>query len=168
MIYLDLSSLNEQLHNECESTFQEEMEASDGTRCMLDTPQFNEIKLTKPSLEAQQVLCFFANLSCPISMMRFAASMFPYQSKKWPISSVELSQIYMLEAIEAVINLHYDKRAREMLVGFQSTNEFKGIMLVAHEIVDSVAVSENICTEVRDFIVENINLPTALLGRFFQ
>ncbi|RHW77809.1 hypothetical protein [Colwellia sp. RSH04] len=168
MIYLDLSSLNEQLHNECESTFQEKMEASDGTRCMLDASQFSGIMLTKPSLQSQQILCFFANLSCPISMMRFASSLFPYHSKKWPISSFELSQIYMLEAIEVAINLHFDKIAREMVADFQSSREFKEIMLIAHEIVDRIAVPEHICPEVYEFILGNIDLSMAITGRTVQ
>lgn len=168
MNYLDLSGLNEQLNNDCESTFQEKMEASDGTRCMLDASQFSGIMLTKPSLQAQQILCFFANLSCPISMMRFASSLFPYHSEAWPIASYELSQLYMLEAIESAINLHYDKIAREMVADFQSTREFKEIMLIAHEIVERVAVPEHICPEVCEFISENINLPTALPSRVVQ
>lgn len=135
---------------------------------MLGAAQFNGVNLTKASLQAQQVLCFFANLSCPISMMRFASSLFPYHSEAWPIASYELSQLYMLQAIEAAINLHYDKIARKMLADFQSTREFKEIMLIAHEIVDRITVVEHICPEIYEFILGNIDLSTAITGRTVQ
>ncbi|GAA0811345.1 hypothetical protein GCM10009111_03730 [Colwellia asteriadis] len=162
MIYLDLSRLDEQLNNDCESTFQEKMEASDGTRCMLNASQFSGIMLTKASLQAQQILCFFANLSCPISMMRFASSLFPYHSEAWPIASYELSQLYMLEAIEAAINIHYDKIARKMIEDFQSTREFKSIILIASEIIERIAAPQHICPEVDAYIREHIKFNTVM------
>lgn len=168
MIYLDLSGLDEKLADDCELFFQEKMEQSDGNRCLLTMAQFKEIKLTQPSLQSQQVLNFFANSSCPFSMMRFAASLFPYSSKKWPIKSYELSQLYMLKAIEAVINIRYDKIVREEIEDYQSGKEFKGIMLIAHEIIDRVAVQEHICPEVCDFIMDRINMTTVVPSRTVQ
>lgn len=162
MIYLDLGGLDEQLHNDCESTLQEKMNESDGQLCMLNNIQFKGVKLTKASFQAQQILCFFANLSCPISMMRFAASLFPYSSKKWPVRSYELSQIYMFEAIETTINLHYDKKAREVVKCFESTREFKSIILIASEIIERIAAPQHICPEVDAYIREHIKFNTVM------
>ena len=162
MIYLDLEGVDEQLHNDCESTFQEKMNESDGQICILNNIQFKGVKLTKASFQAQQILCFFANLSCPISMMRFAASLFPFSSKKWPVRSYELSQIYMFGAIETTINLLYDKKAREVVKCFESTREFKSIMLIASEMIDRVAIPLNICPEVDAYIRGHIKFNTVM------
>ena len=105
MLSIDLSRLNENVAERCEQMFQEKMHESDGKRCIISSSMFEEIDLTKSTVEAQIIINIFANISCPISCFRFAASLYPYQWPTWHIVSYELSQAYMFDAIETTINL---------------------------------------------------------------
>jgi len=152
MLRIDLSRLNDSISDQCEKIFQQKMEATDGKICILASSVLGEIDLATQSVEAQIVLNIFANISCPISCFRFAASLYPYSYPTWPVTSRELSQAYMLEAIEVALNLGYDKKAMMILNEFQNTREFISVMQIANEMYERMPVSSLICSEVAEFI----------------
>ncbi|MDO6444183.1 hypothetical protein Q4493_00195 [Colwellia sp. 1_MG-2023] len=152
MLSIDLSRLNENIAEECEKLFQEKMQESDGKRCIISSSMFNEIELIKPTVDAQVIINIFANISCPISCFRFAASLYPHRWPTWPIVSYEMSQAYMFEAVEIAINLRYDKKARLILGEFQKTREFVLIMQIANEMLGRLCVPSLVCSEIVEFI----------------
>jgi hypothetical protein len=152
MLHIDLSRLNEAFAERCEQIFQRKMDESGGKRCIITSTMFDGIDLTSKSVDAQIVLNLFANMSCPLSCFRFAASLYPYQYPAWPVVSSELSHAYMFEAIEVALNLGYDKKAVMILNEFQSTQEFLSIMQIANEMLQRVSFASAVCSEVVEFI----------------
>lgn len=155
MHHLDLRAIFPKIDEDCEKRFQEEMEESGGKRCIISSPIFNGIDLRINTLEAQVVLNCLTHTSCPISTLRFAASLYPYRFPCCQILSYELSQIYMLEAIETIINLRYDKVALESIEKFQLSKEFKAIMQIADEMLERLVVSSVVCSEVHNYIKQH-------------
>jgi len=163
MIYVDLLGIDIQLSEVCEEEFQRQMDKYDGELCMLSSGTFCDVNLIKPDLKAQVILNFFANCSCPISMLRFAASMHPYNYPRWPLVSYELSQAYMMTGLEVIMNMRLDKRALSVIEPFQLTHEFASIINIANEIINTIAVPTNICPEIYTYVqkhMKQLNLLT--------
>ena len=156
MIYVDLLGIDTQLSLACEEEFQRQMDESDGVFCMLSSSRFYGVNLLKPDTRSQVILNFFANCSCPISMIRFAASMHPYNYPRWPVVSYELSQAYMMTGIEVIMNMQWDKRALSVIEPFQLTQEFASIINIANEIIKTIAVPTNICPEIYTYVQQHM------------
>lgn len=154
MIYIDLCNLDENLSSACDAEFERKMNESDGKRCFLHINSLFDIDLTIPSIGSQVILGYFANCGCPISSMRFAASLFPFnfEQKPWPVMSEQAAQSYIFEAIETAINLKYDENSFQIVESFQSTKEFQIIMLIAEEILKRTIVSRSVCPEIQSYI----------------
>lgn len=159
---IDLSRLSPEIDEFCEAVFQKKMRDSDGKLCIIDATEINGIGLLSLTLEAQIMLNCLARTSCPISNLRFGASLYPFRFPSAPILSYELSQIYIFDAIETIVNLHYDSIAMQAIDSFQSSSEFHAIIQIANELVERLAISSLVCPEVYDYIKQHNSFPNFL------
>jgi hypothetical protein len=118
--------------------------------------KFVGIDLLNPSVSAQVVISGFANAGCPISGLRFGASLYPYSESLWGIKSEIAAVFYILRSLEILINIRKEPRVCDSIQLFESTSDFRRLMHIAHEIIKNHAVTELIDFEIMSYVHQHL------------
>ncbi|MFT6989076.1 MAG: hypothetical protein ACJASL_001042 [Paraglaciecola sp.] len=106
----------------------------------LDT-QFVGIDLLNPSFSAQVITSVFANAGCPISGLRFGASLYPLSESHWGVKSEIAAVFYILRSLEILINIRKEPRVCDAIQMFEATSDFRRLVHIAHEVIKNHAVT---------------------------
>jgi hypothetical protein len=153
---IELDGLEPELSDKCEQEFQRQAALYDGELFWHFDSVFDVIDLTTPSVKSQVVLAHFANSACPVSDMRFAASLYPFSDSRWPIHSYEAAIYYMLTGLETLQNLKFEPRILTAICLFESSNECKNLLNIAQHIISTNALTRSLCPEIIDYVEQQL------------
>ncbi len=88
--------------------FNRQLDSTDGNVFIFPGETFQGIKLTSPNEAGLQVLYYFADLGCPISMARLCVALHPAVGAKWPIMCSSVSLQWFEHTMRALDSTVYD------------------------------------------------------------
>lgn len=128
--------------------FQYQMDLTDGEYVFWQDTHFQGHQI-EPALDgtAQAILQFFANISCPFSMLRLGRSLSPRNHAHGPITSDDMAVKYLLAGMEAIDNNLYDPQCKEGMLFLIAQTEFRLAceLLLSYE---NELAQNNICPEI--------------------
>mgnify|MGYP001416742787 FL=1 len=92
----------------CDREFNRQLDSTDGNVFIFPGETFQGIKLTSPNEAGLQVLYYFADLGCPISMARLCVALHPAVGAQWPIMCSSLSLQWFEHTMRALDSTVYD------------------------------------------------------------
>lgn len=92
----------------CDREFNRQLDSTDGNVFIFPGETFQGIKLTSPNEAGLQVLYYFADLGCPISMARVCVALHPAIGVEWPIMCSSLSLQWFERTVRALDSTVYD------------------------------------------------------------
>jgi hypothetical protein len=119
--------------------------------------KFVGIDLLNPSVSAQVVISRFANAGCPISGLRFGASLYPYSESLWGIKSEIAAVCYILRSLEILINIREEPRVRDSIQLFESTSDFRRLVHIANEIIKNHAITKLVDFEIISYVDRHLH-----------
>tara|TARA_R110001606_G_scaffold399238_1_gene582639 strand:+ start:1300 stop:1809 length:510 start_codon:yes stop_codon:yes gene_type:complete len=149
---IELDGLEPELSDRCEQEFQRQANITDGELFWHFNEAFEHVELIIPSLPAQVALGCFANCGCPVSGLRFGASLYPYVDARWPVHSYQAALFYVLRGLEILLNLKHEPRIQAAINQFESGKECKLLMHVAKHIITTNALTSSICPEIFTYV----------------
>jgi len=92
----------------CDREFNRQLDSTDGNVFIFPGETFQGIKLTSPNEAGLQVLYYFADLGCPISMARLCVALHPAVGAQWPIMCSSHSLEWFEHTVRALDSTVYD------------------------------------------------------------
>ena len=92
----------------CDREFNRQLDSTDGNVFIFPGETFQGIKLTSPNEAGLQVLYYFADLGCPISMARLSVALHPAMGAEWPIKCSSLSLQWFEHTLRSLDLTVYD------------------------------------------------------------
>ncbi|GMM68652.1 hypothetical protein MTsDn1_19470 [Alteromonas sp. MTD1] len=92
----------------CDREFNRQLDSTDGNVFIFPEETFQGIKLTSPNEAGLQVLYYFADLGCPISMARLCVALHPAVGAQWPIMCSSHSLEWFEHTVRALDSTVYD------------------------------------------------------------
>lgn len=103
-----LANLDPDTKQLCDREFNRQLDSTDGNVFIFPGETFQGIKLTSPNEAGLQVLYYFADLGCPISMARLCVALHPAVGAQWPIMCSSLSLQWFEHTMRALDSTVYD------------------------------------------------------------
>ena len=103
-----LANLDPDIKQLCDREFNRQLDSTDGNVFIFPGETFQGIKLTSPNEAGLQVLYYFADLGCPISMARLCVALHPAVGAQWPIMCSSLSLQWFEHTMRALDSTVYD------------------------------------------------------------
>lgn len=103
-----LANLDPDTKQLCDREFNRQLDSTDGNVFIFPKETFQGIKLTSPNEAGLQVLYYFADLGCPISMARLCVALHPAMGAEWPIMCSSLSLQWFERTMRALDLTVYD------------------------------------------------------------
>lgn len=103
-----LANLDPDTKQLCDREFNRQLDSTDGNVFIFPEETFQGIKLTSPNEAGLQVLYYFADLGCPISMARLCVALHPAVGTQWPIMCSSLSLEWFEHTVRALDSTVYD------------------------------------------------------------
>lgn len=103
-----LANLDPDIKQLCDREFNLQLDSTDGNVFIFPKETFQGIKLTSPNEAGLQVLYYFADLGCPISMARLCVALHPSVGAQWPIMCSSLSLQWFEHTMRALDSTVYD------------------------------------------------------------
>jgi hypothetical protein len=103
-----LANLDPDTKQLCDREFNRQLDSTDGNVFIFPGETFQGIKLTSPNEAGLQVLHYFADLGCPISMARLCVALHPAVGAQWPIMCSSLSLEWFEHTVRALDSTVYD------------------------------------------------------------
>lgn len=152
MSLIDMSYINLDLEIVCEDEFQRQMSLTDGKLFIYTKPDFKNVNLMTPSIDAQIILNCFSNSGCPLSQLRFSNSLYHHQGANWPIRSLPLAIHYALDAIDTILCMKLDKSTAQTIQKIEHSKEFVGLIFLVQHFIVSTSTKRGYCPEVVEYI----------------
>lgn len=103
-----LANLDPDIKQLCDREFNLQLDSTDGNVFIFPGETFQGIKLTSPNEAGLQVLYYFADLGCPISMARLCVALHPAVGAQWPITCSALSLQWFERTVRTLDLTVYD------------------------------------------------------------
>ena len=144
--------------------FQYQMNLTDATYVFWYDTYFKGHQV-EPAIDGtgQAILQYFANIGCPISLLRLGRSLSKRNYSRGPITSHALAVKYLIKGFEQLNNSLFDKNVCDGMLLYMQSKEFLAacnlISTYEHEIK-----SINLCPEIKEVIRTVISFDSSELN----